>query len=183
MKKMLALALLLGLVVSGCVTTAKNAQMDGPATPEKVYSGENHFTVWDYADRHYVTGNEEMNNKFAEHHHLPYTKTILGAGPQGQTVVFEVNKKDATYVENLIDTYNHVPFLIDSKGDNYSVYKYNGRIYVIGNPKTRDFFVQHQHLPYTKTLLGAGPGAETVIFEVDKKDPKFAEMLMKSYKG
>lgn len=180
MKKMLMLVLLLGLFVSGCATTDKNART---MTPEKIYSGENHFTVWEYSGRYYVTGNEVMNKKFAKHHHLPYTKTILGAGPQGETVVFAVNKKDSAYVESLMDTFNHIPFLVESKGDNYSVYKYNGRIYVIGNPKTRDFFVQHQYLPYTKTLLGAGSGSETVIFEVDKKDPQFAEELIKSYKG
>lgn len=183
MKKMLMLALLLGFLVSGCATTAKNAQTMAPAPPEKVYSGENHFTVWNYDDRYYVTGNEVSNKKFAEHHHFPYTKTILGGGPQGQTVIFEVNKKDGAYVENLMETYSNIPFLVESKGDNYFVYKCHGRIYVIGNPKTRDFFVEHKMLPLTKTLLGAGPGGETVVFEEAKKDPNFAQKLIKSYKG
>jgi len=180
MKKTLMLVLLLGFFVSGCATTVKNAQT---MVPEKVYSGQNSFTVWEYADRYYVTGNEEMNQKFAEHHHLPYTKTILGAGPQGQTVVFEVDKKDAAYVEKLMDTYNNVPFLVENKDDNYFVYKCQSRIYVIGNPKTRDFFVEHKMLPLTKTVLGAGPGGETVVFEADKKDPKFAEKLMTLFKS
>ncbi|WP_321372464.1 hypothetical protein [uncultured Desulfuromusa sp.] len=180
MKKLLMLVLMLGLFVSGCATTAKNAQT---TSPQKVMSGDDGFTIWAYADRHYVTASEKMNKMFAEHNHLPYTKTILGAGPHGETVVFEVDKKDPAFVEGLIDQYNKIPFLLESRGDNYSVYKYNGRIYVIGNPQTRDFFVQHQHLPYTKTVLGAGPNAETVIFEADKKDPEFAENLIGIFKG
>lgn len=179
MKKIWSLFLMLGLlVVAGCATTGKQAENAGP---QEVYKAEG-IIVWAHADRHYVTGSEKMHKMFAEHQHLPYTKTILGAGPNGETVVYEVAKKDPAFVEALMDKYNSIPFLVTSKGDTYNVYKYNGRIYVIGDPKTRDFFVEHQHLPYTKTLLGAGPGGETVIFEVNKKDPAFAEKLMKMYK-
>jgi hypothetical protein len=152
-------------------------------SPEKIMTGDNGFTVWAYSDRHYVTASEKMNKMFAEHHHLPYTKTILGAGPHGETVVFEVDKKNDAFADGLIEKYNRIPFVVESKGDHYSVYKYNGRIYVIGDPETRDAFVKNHHLPYTKTLLGAGPGGETVIFEVDKKDPTFAEKLIEEYQG
>lgn len=177
MKKVWLSVLLLTLFVVGCAST----QTAEKAAPEKVYSADN-MIVWSYADRHYVTGSDKMHKMFAEHQHLPYTKTLLGAGPNGETVVFEVAKKDASFAEGLIEKYNQIPFLITSKGDTYNVYKYNGRIYVIGDPKTRDFFVEHHHLPYTKTLLGAGPGGETVIFEVNKKDPSFVEKLIKMYK-
>jgi len=180
MKKVWSLILLLGLLVTaGCATNGKQAQI---SSPKSIYSADG-LIVWSYADRHYVTGSEKMHKMFAEHQHLPYTKTILGAGPNGETVVFEVAKKDSTFVDNLITKYNQIPFLVTSQGDNFSVYKYNGRIYVIGNPKTRDFFVEHQHLPYTKTQLGVGPGGETVIFEVNKKDPNFADQLIKRYKS
>ena len=180
MKRFIMFAVLLSLFVAGCAATGKNVQT---MVPEKIYSGENHFTVWEYSGRYYVTGSEAMNKKFAEYHQLPYTNTILGAGPQGQTVVFEADTKDPAYAEGLMDTFNQIPFLVASKGDNYFVYKCHGRIYVIGNPKTRDFFVEHKLLPLTYTVLGAGPGGETVVFEADKKDLTFADNLMKMYKG
>ncbi len=180
MKKFCSVLLLLALFVAGCAGAGKNSTAMGP---EKIVSGEDGFTVWAYADRLYVTASDKMNAMFAAHHHLPYTKTILGAGPQGETVVFEVDKKDAAFADGLIERYNRIPFVVDAGGDNYSVYKYNGRIYVIGNPETRDAFVKNHHLPYTKTLLGAGPGGETVIFEVDKKDPAFVERLIETYRG
>jgi hypothetical protein len=180
MKKVWSLILLLGLLVTaGCAANGKQTQS---AAPENVYSADG-IIVWAHADRHYVTGSEKRHKMFAEHQHLPYTKTILGAGPNGETVVFEVAKKDSSFVENLIKKYKQIPFLVTSKGDNFSVYKFNGRIYVISNPKTRDFFVKHHHLPYTKTLLGIGPGGETVIFEVNKKDPTFVDQLIKMYKS
>jgi len=178
MKRLIVLAVLLSLFVAGCATTGKKAQT---MTPQKIYSGENHFIVWEYSGRYYVTGNEAMNKKFVENLVLPYTNTILGAGPQGQTVVFEADTKDPAYAEGLMETFNQIPFLVESKGDNYFVYKCQGRIYVIGDPKTRDFFVEHKLLPLTKTLLGAGPSGETVVFEEAKKDSTFAENLMKRY--
>ena len=32
----------------------------------------------------------------------PYTRTLIGSGPQGKTVVFEVDKKKAEYVQRLM---------------------------------------------------------------------------------
>lgn len=180
MRKVLLFVMGLGLVLSGCAGTVQTV---GETAPEQVLSKGGEFSVYAYNDRHYVTGSAKSSQAFAEHHHLPYTKTILGAGPQGETVVFEVDKKDSAYVERLMETYQHTPFLITEKGDDYAVYKYNSRIYVIGNAQTRASFEKNHHLPYTKTLLGAGPAGETVIFEVDRKDPAFAEQLMKAYQG
>ncbi len=37
--------------------------------------------------------------------HLPLTKTVLGAGPQGETVIFEFNKNKPEETDRLIKTY------------------------------------------------------------------------------
>lgn len=42
-------------------------------------------------------------------------------------------------------------------------------------------FAEHGQLPYTKTLIGAGPRGETVIFEVNMKDPALAGWLMETF--
>lgn len=70
---------------------------------------------------------------------------------------------------------------IDSGSTDVHIFKYNGRIYVIGNAETNESFAKHKHLPYTKTILGGGPAGETLIFEVDKNDPDFAENLKQAY--
>lgn len=148
--------------------------------PIRVDAEEN-YNVWKYNGRIYVIGSDKVNETFKKHKHMPYTKTILGLGPAGETVIFEVNKKDPAFAEQLIEKYNSKPYLVTSS-QNYFVWKYNGRIYVIGSTKTNDTFVKHKHMPYTKTILGLGPGGETVIFEVNKKDAAFTEKLINQYK-
>jgi outer membrane biogenesis lipoprotein LolB len=71
--------------------------------------------------------------------------------------------------------------LIDSQGNDYFVWKYQGRIYVIGNSKTNEAFKSQHHLPYTRTILGVGPYGETVIFEVNPKDDALANRLQKTF--
>ena len=75
------------------------------------------------------------------------------------------------------------PSLVASTGDNYYVYKHEGRLYVIGSQEMSKQFAAHGHLPYTRTVLGAGPNGETVVYEVDTKEPAYAERLMAQYKA
>jgi hypothetical protein len=146
----------------------------------RIDSGSTDLHIFKYNGRIYVIGNEETSADFVKHKHLPYTKTLLGAGPKGETVIFEVDKDDSSYAEALIDEYNSIPWIIE-QNSTYTAWKYQGRIYVIGNDATNESFAKHKHLPYTKTILGAGPAGETVIFEVDKNDPEFAEKLKQAY--
>ena len=60
------------------------------------------FYVCDHDGRYYVIGSAEMAKKFKGSGHLPYTHTLIGDGPQGKTVVFEVDKKKPEYVERLM---------------------------------------------------------------------------------
>ncbi len=135
---------------------------------------------WDHQDRIYVTGSEKMAISFYKHGHLPYTKTILGAGPNGETVVYEVDKNDAAYANNLIHHFEKTPFLMDTY-KNMNIYALAGRLYITGQDKTAQSFEKHGHLPYTKTILGEGPNGETLVFEVDKSDEIFSKHLIELY--
>ncbi len=179
MKKIVFLCLVAVMFIAGCSGMSAKEE----SVTKQILSKDGNFFVWQHLGRHYVLGSEMSNAKFAKSPNMPYARTILGAGPNGETVAFEIVKKDDAYTERLIETYNHTPFLLASKGDNYFVYKYNGRIYVIGSAKTNQKFQANPHLPLTKTLLGAGPNGETVIFEFDKNDPKATDRLIKTYQG
>ena len=50
----------------------------------------------------FIIAAPEMAKKFKGSGHLPYTRTVIGGGPQGKTVVFEVNKEKPEYVERLM---------------------------------------------------------------------------------
>lgn len=182
MQKIWIVMVMMFVALTGCAGTAKQADVESNS-PQLQLSKEGNFFVYDYMDRHYVVGSEEMSKKFAAHGHLPYTKTILGGGPHGETVVYEVAKKDPSVAERLMATYEKTPFLVESKGDDFTVYKYMNRLYVVGSKESSEKFAAHGHMPYAKTVLGAGPAGETVVFEINKKDPTLAERLMKMFKG
>ena len=139
------------------------------------------YMVWEHAGRIYVIGQAKTNSFFAEHRHLPYTKTLIGAGPRGETVIFEVNKKDAALVPRLMEIFLNTPYPLDSEGADYNVLGYQGRLFVLGQASTVEKFMAHKHLPYTRTLLGAGPQGQTVIFEVAKKNPDLTDRLQKVF--
>ena len=134
---------------------------------------------WDHQDRIYVTGSEKMAISFYKHGHLPYTKTILGAGPNDETVIFEVVKDNDRALENMMSIYAQTPWKVKDNHD-FHVYKLGERFYVTGDA-TASKFEKHGHLPYTKTILGAGPNGETVVFEVNKDQPNLTENLITTY--
>ena len=178
MKKIAYLCLVALLFITGCSGMSAKEE----SATQQIVEKDGNFFVWEHLDRHYVIGSEASNAKFKKSPHLPYAKTILGAGPQGETVVYEINKKDSSYVERLMETYEKTPFLVESKGDDYFVYKVHGRYYVVGNEATREKLVKNGHIPYAKTILGAGPGGATVVYEIDKKKPEMTAKLMKMFK-
>lgn len=51
--------------------------------------------------RIYVIGNAASADSFANSPHLPYTKTYIGAGPSGETVIVEIDKDDAALADRL----------------------------------------------------------------------------------
>ncbi len=179
MKKLVYLLLVVALFVSGCSGMSAKEE---PVT-RQIIARDGNFFVWEHLGRHYVIGSEESNVKFAKAPHLPYARTILGAGPNGETAVFEIKKKDDAYTDRLIKSYNHTPFLLESNNNDYFVYKCNGRIYVIGQAATNEKFMTTPHLPLTRTILGAGPNGETVIFEFNKKTPEMTDRLVEKFLG
>ncbi len=75
------------------------------------------------------------------------------------------------------------PMLITSNGNDYHVYKHEGRLYVIGSPEMSKQFAEQGHLPLTRTVLGAGPNGETVVYEIKKKEPAYTDRLVAQFKA
>ena len=67
------------------------ASMEGLPTLVDQIGGD--FYVYDHDGRYYVIGSAEMAKKFKGSGHLPYTHTLIGIGPHGRTIIFEVVKK------------------------------------------------------------------------------------------
>lgn len=198
MKLKLMMCILAGFIFFGCAVNQNSSsqkisktnykiidtRLTEKSSTKPVLMSTNHtdFFVYYYNGRVYVIGSKKMSEKFASQHHLPYTRTILGEGPKGETVIYEVQKKKPEYVDSLQQKFAGTPALLDQQAK-YYVWKYAGRIYVIGKEKTNQAFISNHFLPYTRTVLGAGPQGETVIFEVDKKDASFSEKLKQKFEN
>lgn len=161
-------------------STPAKKKMEHVKGPKLILVHEN-ISIFSHDERIYVTGKKSSSSAFKKHGHLPYTKTLLGAGPNGETLVFEVDRKNPSYVEDLMDNYQDLSIPLHSNDEDLFVYKKGNRIYVVGSKKVNKSFKMHGHLPYTKTLIGEGQNGETLVFEVNKKDPEFVEDLMDRY--
>lgn len=140
------------------------------ATPEKTYTSIAHD------GRIYVVGSPESAMKFKKEHHLPLTKTMIGAGPNGETIVVEASSKDPEMANQL---------WMDYAKDNLRYFErfHNGRTYILGSLESVHKFEETSHLPLTKTYIGEGVSGETVIVEESKTDPMLANNLWAMYKG
>ena len=126
--------------------------------------------------RIYVLGSEESAAGFKDTHHLPYTQTMIGEGPRGETVVVEVSKSDPGLQKRLWKAFKE-------KNLYYAEEEHDGRFIVIGSAVTHLKFLNTKHLPYTKTLIGAGKKGETLVFEVDKNNPVLTDRLIRQYQA
>lgn len=63
------------------------------------------FGSYRFKGRIYVVGSPEMHASFEANRHPPYTRTLPGAGPNGETVGFQVDKKDPALVERPVKTF------------------------------------------------------------------------------
>ncbi len=90
--RLACLSLTLGLF-SGCHLFSEHGGGDGDYF-EHAHEG-----------RIYVFGSEESLNGFKETQHMPYTYTMIGEGPNGETLVFEVDTDDPSLQERLIAAY------------------------------------------------------------------------------
>ena len=151
--------------------------------PKLVYSNLKaaHFE-YHHNGRLYVIGRATTASGFRKNPHLPYTKTFIGGGPKGETLVFEIDKKEDAFYERLRSLYDErVRVLCEDGAARYYEYWCKNRRHVIGEAALARSFKANPHLPYTKTYIGGGPLGETVVFAIDKKDDSVLARLKKEF--
>ena len=67
--------------------------------------------------------------------------------------------------------------------DDFHIYRKHSRYYVIGSQETLNVFLNNGQIPYSRTILGKGSLGESVVFEIDKKNPKRVEFLQKKFEN
>ena len=126
--------------------------------------------------RIYVLGSAESAAKFKATHHLALTKTMIGEGPNGESVVLEVSKEDPELANRL---------WVDYANDNIKYFEryHDGRVYVMGSLATLEAFKKTHHLPLTKTYISEGVNGESVVIEESKDDATLSTRLWAAYKA
>lgn len=99
------------------------------------------------------------------------TRTQIGVGPKGETVVFGITKDDVkknqpSQAELVYQ--DKLPAAEDFHGE---VFK-NGRYYVFGDLKDMKAFAAFGEVPYSFTDIGAGPKGETLVWVMNKDSYK-----------
>lgn len=169
------------LLVSGCATTDSGSASTAAATPAALkpvvaaktapMTTPNYFLVHTKEGRLWAFGDVKTYLEYRQHGEVALTRTRIGVGPQGQSVVFgvtsdDVNKKLPSMAENFFDgkVAGGNPF--------YGEIIKGGRYHVFGEWQDFVDYVEHGEVILTFTEIGTGPKGETVIYALNKETSK-----------
>jgi len=167
------------LTLNGCAsqpTTTSGGAASKPAetaakpTEAAVAERANYFLVFHENGRLYAFSDPALYLLFLEHDEVPLTRTRIGGGPAGQTVIIGLTKKEAKLpLDKPTQTEQFFDGKIDAVAPFYGEAIYNGRYYVFGAWEDMKAFLQHMEVPYAYTEIGVGPKGETVVYYLNKK--------------
>lgn len=159
--------------MGGCATQGANT---GAATPaaaaeKKAVAEQYLFMTFHENGRLYVLGDPKLQQVFMETDEVALTRTRIGDGPDGRTLIFGMNKDDAktggpTVAEMMYDSKQ------EPAGPFYGEVIKDGRYYVFVEWKDMAAYLKHGEVPLTYTEIGTGPKGETVIYALNKDTAK-----------
>lgn len=182
-------ACFLSSLMAGCAPNARTFTYQHPLSLQcaeqvspRFVTSEDNLTVWSYRGNLYVFGSKEAGRAFEKNPQAATGVLVTAAGPSGEDVFFESNPTHPEFSQELQKSYQRAPKLLHRAGREYSVWKHDNRIFILGpNPVVEDVFVQTGELTLSKTFFDAGPHGETVVVEANKSKNQFADLLMERY--
>ncbi len=141
-------------------------------------TAEPHYNVNDYYQvtkegRIYIFDDFKTYESFNQVGETAYRLTRIGAGPNGETIVFGLSKKDKKMRSSLgsVALYEGTADGI-ANGFYGEVVDDHGRIHVFSEWADLKSFLQVGEAPYRFTQIGSGPNGETLVFVLNKKNKK-----------
>lgn len=150
---------------------APAAQATAPAQPVAAPT-ENYFLVFHENGRIYPIADAGNYLAFLEHNELIFTRTRIGAGPEGETIVFGIEKKEADDLAKPAKAELFYDGKYEPKGPFYGEVIRDGRFYVFGEWADFKDYLAHKEITYTFAEIGTGPRGETVIYALNKDTVK-----------
>ena len=129
----------------------------------------NYFLVFHENGRIYPIADAKNYLAFLEHGELIYTRTRVGEGPDGATIVFGIEKKEAEDLAKPSRAEQLYDGRMEVTGPFYGEVLRDGRFYVFGEWADFKDYLAHKEITFTFTEVGTGPNGETVIYALNKK--------------
>lgn len=183
----LLLAAFVALSVA-CGTTKQSTKVEDEAklagqAPEAGTMAQIEVYEVHHDGRIHVFYDRKLYNEFMEMGETPFRLTRIGAGPNGETLVFGLAGADKKHPEKVaaINLYDNK---LEALGEIYGEMRRHGRIYVFSNFADMKPVRQFGHPNFFYTEIGAGPKGETVVFVLNSTNKKKRpDALIAKYKG
>lgn len=158
-------------LAAGCATAPAPAPMPAAApapAPAPAAAGPVElFVVLPDTGRVHAFGDTKNYFDFLAHGEVALTRTQIGAGPGGKTLVFGITGDDVkanqpSRGEQILG--GKLPAASGFYGEAYK----SGRFYLFGDLKDMTDFTAFGEVPYSYTQIGAGPKGETLVHVMNK---------------
>jgi hypothetical protein len=184
MAQRLSMTILIGVFVVlgiGCGTTKTAAKKEA----EPVAAAASQMEIYEvHHDRRiHVFYDRKLYHEFLELGETPFRLTRIGAGPNGETLVFGLTKDDKKNPEEVaaIKIYDKQ---MDAPAEVYGEMRRHGRIYVFDRFEDMQPVRQFGHPNFFYMEVGAGPKGETVVFVLNSENKKKRpDALIAKYKS
>lgn len=159
-------------LAAGCATAPVPAPAPAPAPAAAASAAPaaapvELFVVLPDSGRVHAFGDTKNYFDFLAHGEVALTRTQVGAGPGGKTLVFGITGDDVK--ANKPSRGEQILGGSLPPGDKFygEVFK-GGRFYLFGNLKDMTDFTAFGEVPYSYTEIGAGPKGETLVYVMNK---------------
>lgn len=179
-KILFALICSLGMIV-GCIPVVEEVFDDGPSTSKSAkakntaptsLNNDDYFEAHHEDGRIYVFDDGHTYKDFLQFGETPYRRTRIGAGPQGQTVVFGLHKNDKKKLGDVAAVTLYEGKLAGAEQGFYAEILHDNRFYVFNNWQDVQSFRKTGEAALRYTQIGAGPGGRTVIYVLNSSNKK-----------
>ncbi|MGQ9684786.1 MAG: hypothetical protein ACUVT2_00560 [Thiobacillaceae bacterium] len=168
-----ALAVLFSMgAMSGCATSQTTAAAAPSAKAEAPAQKLTYFLVYHENGRIYAMTEPSIYLGLMEHGEVPFTRTRIGGGPEGETVIFGITEKDAKHLDKPTAAEDIFDGRTKNVGAFYGEVVRNGRYHVFGEWKDFQDYLAHKEITFTYTEIGTGPKGETVIYALNEETKK-----------
>lgn len=184
-KSVVALSALFALgALGGCATqqtptnskaatpAAKTESAPAAAKAEAPAQTQTYFMVYHENGRIYAMTDPKIYTGFLNTDEVPLTRTRIGAGPEGETVIFGITKADGKHLDKPTAAEDIFDGRTQDVGAFYGEVLRNGRFHVFGEWKDFQDYLAHKEITFTYTEIGTGPKGETVIYALNSATKK-----------